>query len=368
MKRAVLSLAGTVAVAVAAVAVIVPERSDLPAYGPFSSWLSHVPEVAAAEVLYEARVDSMVELRALRRRLETRAAARALAPVQERLALTADARLPADLRARFAEKVQTEFADYPAPVGRVRVHLAVAGETVRGGYARSIVLPAAANDACTVVIEVPLTARRIAPRTQERLVGSCGFYARFGAAGSGMRAWLERTRGEVAAADILPTEHAATPAGTARRNRIAATDVVFVPSAAACAAGDDAVCSSLFDVRWRGRQDETPPSDVAAQARDVLRGDAVYPLAPASTHLAAMRAELGDERFAEVWRSATAPAEAYAVLEGRSVGTLVRDQMLREIEPHRPGPLAARVPMMLGVAVAGLCFGMTVRVMRRQRS
>jgi len=366
-NRSLLALVGTVVVAIAAFAVIVPDRSQNTDYRWSSSWLSHIPEVAVAESLYEARWNSMIQLRALLRRLETRTAARALAPAAEMLAFTADPRLPADTRAEFAEAVRAEFSEYPAPMGRVRVHLAVASGSVPGRYERSVVLPSTVDDACTVIIDMPETASQVAPRKRQRLVGTCGFYARFGAAGSGMRAWLEETRGAAAATDLPSLGGDGTHADTARRQRIEPSDVSFIPLAAACAADNDAACTALFGVRERGRRLATESTEVNAQARDVLRGDTFYFLSSAR-HLAAMRAELGDARFTEVWRSAESPTAAYETLEGRTVGALVRAHLLQEAEPRRPGPLAARFPMLLGLAVAGLCGGVTVRVAQRRRS
>lgn len=368
MNRTAIALVGTVAIAIAAFALIVPERTEYTEYRRFSSWLSHVPEVAAAELLHEARVDSMIQLRGLLRRLETRAAVRALAPAPELLAVTADDRLPTEVRARFADAVHAEFADYEAPAGRVRVHLAIARESVRAGYTRYVVLPATPDAACTVFIELPQAGSRVVPRTRERLLGTCGFYARFGAAGPGMRTWLEETRGEAAASDLLLAQRERSGAGTDGRHRVMATDLTYMPLVASCVADNDAACSDLFGARWRGRQSAVEPSAAEALARDVLRGDAFTFFAAGANHLAAMRMELGDARFTEVWRSADPPKAAYQALEGQSVGALVRAQLLKEIEPHRPGPLAARFPLILGLALAGLCGGVSVRAVRRRRS
>lgn len=372
MNRSLLAVVGTVVVAVAAFAVLVPDRREDTDHS--QSWLSHIPEVAAAESLQTARVDSMIELRALVQRLETRAAARALPPAAEPLAFTADPRLPAEVRARFAEKVRAEFATLQSSAegdalrGRVRVHLAGVTGTVRGNYLRYVVLPDAPDAPCTVMLEAPVSTNRLAPRGREYLLGTCGFYARFGAAGPGMRAWLEETRGEAAAGDVAPAPDSTYRSRTGRRHRISALDMIYAPDAAACASGNDAACTALFDVRWRGRWANRGSGLEDARARDVLRGDPYFPLSPSSVHLAAMRVELGDTRFAEVWKSAQGPADAYESLEGKSVGALVRAQMLQEIEPHRPGPLAARLPMLFGLAVAGLCAGVAVSAARRRRS
>jgi hypothetical protein len=250
----------------------------------------------------------------------------------------------------------------------VRVHLAAADGAVAGNYLRYIVLPPDPAAACTVIIETPQTGTRVAPRAREYLLGTCGFYARFGAAGPGMRVWLEQTQGQAAAGDGVPTRDSSDRRPGNRLHRITAVDVIFHPAMAACSAGDDAACESLFDNVWQGRWSTPRRGRGNTQARDVLRGDLVYPLRASSSHLAAMRAELGDARFAEVWKSTFGPAEAYAALEGRSVGSLVRSELLKEIEPYRPGPLAARFPLLLGFVVAGLLGGVTIRSVRRRRS
>jgi hypothetical protein len=367
-NRTVVALVGTVGAAIAAFVLILPDRTEYPEYRRFSSWLSHVPEVAAAEMLHEARADSMIQLRGLLRRLETREAARALPPASDLLAFTADNRLPAEVRQRIADAVRAEFAEYPAPVGRVRVHLTTTREFVPQGYARYVVLPDTPDAPCTVLIEMRETGNRVAPRVRDRIVGTCGFYARFGAPGPGMRAWLEETRGDAAAADVLLSSRSSRRTQTEGRHRIAASDLSYMPIAAACLADNDAACTALFGSRWISRRTNPEPTTIDAQARDVLRGEAFSSFSAAGNHLAAMRAELGNPRFTEVWRSAHPPTVAYETLEGRSVGALVRAQMLKEIEPHRPGPLAARFPLFLGLALAGLCGGVAVRAVRRQRS
>jgi len=130
---------------------------------------------------------------------EQRAMAAELAPDSAPSGLTV--RIAADLPTRVREAIETgvraELAmlGVSTPAHPVVVVAASDKETMEPRYRRAVVIPQHSSAPCTVVLHVP-------PRqyghfrlsSMERVLGTCAFFAAYGAPGEGMRQWLRSTQ------------------------------------------------------------------------------------------------------------------------------------------------------------------------------
>ena len=345
MKRILLwGVAGAV-LALGLLAFIVPR----PAEGDSDhSFTDDVPEVAAALTRFEDLMSRTRDLRQALFRISAMEIAARLPPVASQSGLTFSAapEVSQEVRERFKTRVDEEFAARNGPTKMsLRVHLAYLKESAE--FERFQVLPTADGAPCTTVILVGPTAVRVAPGPNEMLLGTCSFYARYGMPGPGMQRWLERTRGEFATTDSVLR----LPPRT-ELIRIQGFEITLVPLEARCAAEDFAACATLFDeapsLPFRFLTNDTFH---LAATPNVVRGrvNAAY---GKGTHLAAMLESAGSTRFAQIWGSTLEPPEAYEMVDGRPIGAFMHELLMKEFEPHQPGPLGARFPLLLGVLVS----------------
>lgn len=204
---------------------------------------------------------------------------------------------------------------------------------------------------------------RFRPLLNEQVVATCGFYATFGMPGPGITKWLLETRGRHAAGFSLPPFKERNP-----RQRLNSTNAVVEPALTACAAGDDAACERSWD---------GPEWTMLMPARDVLypretRGTVAVTASSArylpARNLHDLRLAMTDARFRDLWRSEKDPVTAYREIEGRSIAHFVRERLLLEVEPYRPGPLRAELPIMLGIAVGVVAAVAGISLTKRARS
>lgn len=357
-------------IALGAFTLLVPRKDD---ERVVREWLSEIPEVAAEEELFNARRDSVRNLNDALERLTALEVARATHSAQvargnsSRSSFGAAANVPRLAREQFGERVASEFAEMgDAHAMPVRVQL-VADSSVRFWYSRIVVLPREPGDPCSVIITVTDRANTaIGPRPRDRVVAACGLYGRFGMPGKAMNEWLLATSAWAATTDV------AQPRPDSIRQR--PWYPVFVAREAAvgaCAAGDRDACTSLlvsrqrdfFLARFTGRD-----TLFRAATTGVIWMHPFVTLETPGTYLAMLRAELGDERFGEFWRSDAGPAEAYLALTGESLGEFVYDHLMQHVPPHRPGPLHAGLPLALGLAVGVTAAVLAVRLTRREQT
>lgn len=363
--RRLLMPAGFVTLAVVGFLAATPEprQSD----DPFAAALDRSSVVRAERALVSARRDSVGGLNRAISRIGARqladARVRALPADAGAYHVSVDADVPAASRDSFTAKIRREFASLPAEP-RVGLRVFVVSDSLRfRTYERSIVSPDAPDQPCVVLVNL---GRRpghpILPSAVDRIVGTCGFYARFGMPGAPMREWLAHTQGYSAISDE-PPRNPRYPA----RVRVAGRDIARAVPMVSCLAGRDDPCADVFSSAniWMGAGgafSELPSAQGVFHAFPGWANSMVFTL------LAQLRHSLGDERFGELWRSPLPAAMAYENLEGRHIATFVRAQLLKEFEPHRPGPLHAGLPLALGVAV-GAGFGLlAIRAAARRRS
>lgn len=361
MKRIAVSIMGLLAAGMTFVLLVPDFSTEL---SRAAMWRSSIPEVAALEVLLAARQDSVRGFQGARERLVAIEAARALPSTGRAYAFSADAALRPGTRAAFDAQLRSELApladslEYP-----VRVHLEQ-DTTIVGGYRRIVVLPRNDREPCTLVILLSNARERdIRPASDDRLIGTCGFYAAFGAPGSGMQRWLFSTRGAMAASDIaIPTR------GNGERHRLTDGDVIVAPEVAACAAGNDSACVLTWEgSEWMRRLANRDSLFSEATAGTVRAFQYTAQTVP-GRNLGDLRAFMSDQNFRRLWRSAEEPVVAYESIEGRSIAYFARERLLAEIEPRRPGPLHANLPTALGAAVGlGAAF-LAIRFTKRQRT
>lgn len=234
----------------------------------------------------------------------------------------------------------------------------------RGSYTLIAVLPRDHSEPCSVVVLLPVERPRdLEPTRSERLIGTCGFYARFGAPGRGMSEWLLATRGVHAM-----TDSARERIGNGVLHRIGPEDAWASPETSACAAGDMQMCTAAFDgSRWM-QSLYSRDSALTESTRVTVRMTAFARQWVPGRNFSDLREAMTDERFAKFWQHEGDPIAAYEAVEGRSIGYFVRDRLLLEVEPHRPGPLHADLPTALGVAIGALAAALAIRLTKRQRS
>jgi len=365
MKRLVLILVGIIG-SVMAFMLLVPEFSSSPILGGW--WRD--PALNAIQEELSARQDSirtmdgvyerLVALEAARiERVATRA--RMAGP---RLTFVKDPALSATVNEAFERRIRDELgplADslkYP-----VRVHL-VHDSTGRAAYMRIVVLPRDESEPCSLVLLIARPrGRDVLPQAQDRVIGTCGLYAAFGAPGAGMTKWLRDTRGRYAVADI------AMPLQTSRgRHRLRGVEVAGAPEVAACLAGSDSACVTTWEnLSWLDRANSRDAAWLEA-TQGTVRAFPFSALNSPGRNLGDLRGAMTDVRFQELWKSALGPASAYEAVEGRSIALFMRERLLLELEPYRPGPLHADLPLALGVAIAALAATLAIRFTKRQRS
>lgn len=360
MKRILAPLLFVVG-AVMAFFVLVPSQSTI----TFQELMrDRNPAVAAIQLRLDAQRDSFRLLNGARGRLVALEIARRLPRSSQRFAVSADPEIPAAMRASFEQVIRAELAPVIDSLQHpIRVHFAndPQGE---GRPRRIAVLPRDVTEPCTIVLLVAADgSERFRALTNEQVVSTCGYYATFGMPGSGVYAWLLDTRGRYAAGFSLPPRKEQNP-----RQRLNSTSAVLEPAQTACVAGDDVACEMAWDgPEWQARLN-TGDAVYLEETRGTVAVHSASARFLPGRNLSDLRRAMTDARFRELWRSGKYPAAAYLEIEGRSIGHFVRERLLLEVEPYRPGPLRAELPFMLGIAVAAAVAFAGITLTKRVRS
>lgn len=285
------------------------------------------------------------------------------------LAVIAEPALPASVRAGAEASARAELqalnggtSAYPVAVVVILDSLVQFGST----YRRAIVLPRAEGEPCTVVVRV---SRRVQVWNRrpagENVLGTCGFYAAYGAPGAGMDEWLRAT-------GMRTATYARRPANwRVPEGKIAAPNARYWPGLASCRAGREASCAAMFD----GLSDLGGSFDQArrlALRTDVTVQPPITGWSPvdglSGGLLERLAAAMGRERFGTLWRDARAPAAAHESITGRPLSEWVGESVAEAMEPYRPGPAVPALPL-TGTLVLAVGAGMwAVRGSRRRMS
>lgn len=364
MSRAIVRWAGLLAgVSIALILVIRP--LDHAPSEPWweREWRSH-PEVLATGRARRAAIADEERLKELWLRAHARAVASSSAlRVDQPFTVLASNTVPPVVRARLDSIARAELRATGEAAPRHRVVVAIEVDstlTVGWPYLRIIVLPQQPGDPCTVIMRVSRTkSTQFGLHPEDRLLGTCAFYAAFGTPGAGTDAWLRETRqGSVAFLQ--------TPAGQA-------ADTGMIDASAyrrdwplhlrSCRAGQFAGCAAAispsaanrqpFDIRYRYYFEEVSTPDWSP-TEVIVRwpGSLTSSLSSVSYGLtAALAKDLGPERFGTLWRSDRGIEQEFERQEGRPLASWVGEYVLRRMEPYDPGPGLPAVQVAFALAI-----------------
>ncbi len=262
----------------------------------------------------------------------------------------------------FEAAARAAFAEVPAPRVPLRVVL-MATEEQGGFYRKYAVLPQEASQPCVVVLTVSPRARNLQPSRFDRLLATCGFYARFGRPSAAMQQWLERTRGTAAIFDSTEL----VTGSTRPRRTLQGSSIGFSPAIAMCLAGKDEGCvGTVVDpLGTAGQRQLIPPNE---RTSAVI---ATYPMTMSSTPentLASIRAFVGDARFEQLWTTDADPAVGFEKVTGEHIAVFARPRLLNEYLPHEPGPLRGALDLVFGLSLGAAAAVWAIRRSRRERS
>lgn len=376
MRRAILGYLALAAAAVAFFWLLVPVQREPLGRRFLVRWYGVDQEYDRAFLTWRAQRDTLGALETIVSLEEFRRRAALLgAPRSADLVVSADPAVPAEDRAIIerigrAELEALGVARPAAPV-QVIVSRGDARTTFFPPYRRTVVLPDAAGKPCAVVVQLLGPPRRANIPGSDRLLGTCGFYARFGEPGSGMRRWLSET-GLRRAAFLLYPEGVST---SRVESAAEVNALVSVPYIGPCRAGILAACDSLF-AGSRGEQlanvefrdpvrlgDRT--SDVLMTNQNSFRGVS----APMTFGLlGGLAAAMGPERFGEIWTSTDAPSAAYERAVGTTLGEGVRRYVEAGMSDYVSGPSVTWPQWISAIVVIALAAGLALRVPKRVMS
>jgi len=373
MKRSTLILSvAALAVGGASFALLVP------APPPEGTWIERryadQPEVLNALKAREAARAEREMLETAWRVTEARELARAArAPSGTALSLQLDARLPQAVRDRVSQTAHAEIAALgPGAPRHPIVLVAVPEDLTRGtGYTRSVILPLAAGEPCTIVMQFPERARSAQGFSPfDRLLGTCAFYAAFGAPGEGMRAWLLSTN--AAKAGYLGPQ----PGVRGDREAVALEYWYATANQLAyrgCRVGRSDACLALFNgveetgESFLGAGPTTTPRIPAPEVRFYWSGAFRSSWAPvADGLLAELAAAVGPRTFEAIWRGARSPSEEYERLAGEPLAQWTARHVAAKLQPYQAGPTIPPLPMALTLAL--ILGAATVSIARSRRT
>jgi hypothetical protein len=335
------------------------------------SVLASEARTAAADADLLARITS---------RAEAAEMARALPPGRPGDAVFRfDAPLTPAAAARIEKSMREELAAI-APRGTAHPITVIArmdSFALGGSYRRTVVLPESADDPCVVIMGLsPQNLKYPGVFATDRLLGSCGFYAAFGAPGRGVAQWMRATNLELAT-------HFQRPSSMGEGiDSIDVSSLANEPirALASCAARRGDACVHALEsprTRWedlwpwrrpsRALYERAPGAVPGVVAFDRY-GNSIDANWLRAGLLSDLAAELGSERFGAIWRDDRSPAEAYEAREGRAFDEWIRERVLARVAPYRPGPWVAGVPLALALAVSGAAVYAGIRFARRELS
>ena len=305
-------------------------------------------------------------------RIQDRAVIRELAhtlppvPVQTPL-VRFDPRIPSGavdhLRATIASELSAVSANPPRHA--LAVIVVVDTGRIGGVYRRAVVLPGRGEEPCTVVLTVVLTEALIHAATltlspTDRLLGTCAFYAAYGAPGAATAAWLRESRAASAQFLQLPSGYT----GSMRRRQL---DAGFTAEAS-CRAGRREACLTLF-APSRGVpifEDQTPAESLESTAVPGTQSywtlwylPEEYLLQPGM--LGALASELGPLHFGELWRGDRSIADGYRAREGRPLDEWLYEYIAARTLPYSAGPGIGALAWLLASGLVVLAVAATLR-------
>lgn len=357
MRRWIIAVVTTLTLA--AIFIVARARSNTP---DAETLADRNPEIAAARALLRARNDTLQAWMQAHNRALIVTSISNLRPSDAAFAVETRGPVSPHTRSAFTAALEAELRELPAPKVPIRVVL-IADDGVRNEFfGQTFLRPKRAGEPCVIAIRVAARAdARVVPRGGMQRLGPCGLYAIAGMPGPGVASWLDSTRAR-AALSYRATEPTIVP----DRGRLFGRQILALLTPLSCAAGRDASCiPALLDPYADRRR---LPSVAAAGGRTLVStyyfeiedypGDVV----------AALRASLGEERFARWWASELPPAEAYERITGERFASFAKAYLRPRVGNRPRGPLQAGLPTALGILVAAALTAWAVRGTPRARS
>lgn len=341
MNRSILVTIAVISLGVAAIVALVPDRAPRETTVGRADWLSNDSTLVAERQLLQERNTELRRLESRITRIEARRKAAALPRPGARIAYRLSDDLEPETAARFAAKLDAEFASLgPAPRGRVLVQVEWNSRSRALSVTRRLtVLPleGESDSTCVEIVEASAFRRfRGSAAVDERVLGICGFVASFGLPGRGVRAWLDSTGGRGAQVDLAPP-----PSGLwASNDELDAMIRGRYPTVFGCRAGREAACERLLataNEEFAWLRVEPPTNDAEA---GVYHGRTGYTGGDfPDALLADLRAAMGDDRFRDLWQSDRSPLEAYYRIMGVSPAAAIQARIVADVPQRPPGPM-----------------------------
>lgn len=295
----------------------------------------------------------------------------------EALTIIVERRVGREARERITASVRQELAALGAtsPLHPVTIILE-RDSTLRFHYRRTVVLPREAGAPCTVLVrERGRTASFAGIARDDRVLGTCAFFAKYGEPGRGMLAWLAGSRMRTAAylasaAEVANWSDRPVGENPARVNAGSVSSYV-----AACRAGRPEGCLRQFD-----GDDSEDPTGFIFERTPWHKLDGVASYDPNSVQagddeeetseglLSALAAEMGPVAFARLWASDTNPITAYEAQTGEPLHQWVARRLDRLVTEYHAGPLPPMGKLMLLTLLITAIAGGTIGLARRRLS
>lgn len=356
MRRWIIAVATTLTLA--AIFIVARARSSTP---DAETLADRNPEIAAARALLRARNDTLQAWARAHNRASIVAGISNLRPSSAPFAVETRGPVSDGTRDAFAAAIEAELRQLPAQRVPIRLVL-IADDGVRNEFfGQSFLRPQRAGEPCVIALRVSARAdANFVPRNGLQRLGPCGLYAIAGMPGPGIATWLDSTQAR-AALSYRESEPTTVP-----DRRPLGNQVLALLAPLSCAAGRDASCElALLDPF----ADRRRLPDVASNGGQMLVSTYYFELEgyPGDV-VAALRASLGEERFARWWASELPPAEAYERITGERFARFAQAYLRPRVGDRSRGPLQTGLPTALGIVLATLLSAWAIRGTARARS
>lgn len=314
-----------------------------------------------------ARADSRARAREHEAALNEpqRATTRAGQPI-DRFSFVVDTGISEKVRA-LVEKIARQEA--PSPQSKIAIITMIDPYLFFPRYRRLVVLPATPDGPCTVVLRLSFRFPVFnGTGDSDRLLGTCAFYAKFGAPGRGMRDWLESTGLRSAGYLQPPASHGVR----AELTRMDVSSLGRIGVVAACRAKRPGACDRLFDAEETATPSAfgrplVPVTDLSFN--DVSLSSPFTHGSPTATVgtglLASLAADLGDDRFSTLWRADTPLRETFERSEGRPLAAWVESFVEARMYEYHAGPSPTNIQWAAILIVFGIALSMALRSPRQ---
>ncbi len=317
----------------------------------------------------EATGDSLIQLRAVARTVATRASVNrmlAAAPTSMRDGVIADERIAPSLRNHLSTVYAASRAKMPGSSMALPIFVVLDSTGELANSIQWLESPSAESPTCATVVQISASLRtlrdgralatevhrRLGPQfPQPRDFGLCGFEATFGAPSPVVRQWL-RERGWISVRTGLSQALPPRPSSAFFYNYWGGRfdDGLYWVSFDGCIAGRLEECVDAVAPRLLGRTvDMESYSSERGTSRSRWGGRGSPDL------MNALASSLGPQRFAELWRAADAPPDAYRRITGVPMDSLAHRVLVGD-RPRRHSGATVSFGELIAVLLVAAAF------------